>query len=84
MDETYQTGVEGTYWQVMENNIGEKKDIGRTRKLKIIDFSITGTRSYCKFWKCTIKKIFKKTSLVNRDKKNQRGKSLVAIRSVVD
>jgi len=29
-------------------------------------------------------KIFKKTGLVNRDKKNQRGRSLVVIRSVID
>ena len=30
------------------------------------------------------KKIFKKTSLVNREKKDQRGRSLVIIRSVRD
>lgn len=83
LDETHQIGVEGTSWQVMENNVSEKNDIGRTKLLKIMDFNIICTRCY-KFWKCTTKKIFKKTSFANRDKKNQKGKSLVAIRSVVD
>lgn len=51
---------------------------------EIMNLLIISTGNYFKFWKCVIKRIFEMTSLANRFKKNQRGKSLMAVRSVED
>lgn len=88
VDKIYQIGVEGVYWQVIENKMMQVgNDVGRIRLLKIMNFNIIFIRSYCKFWKCIIKEIFKKISLVYRCKKNQGqefGDNKISWRLIVD
>lgn len=73
--ETHQTGVKGTHWQVMESDTVGTNDTGGTRLLRTTGFTILDTRSYFRFCKCTINKIFKKLAWQIGIRKTERRES---------